>query len=166
RRPAAQVDDDRLAHHALERDLAQARTAVDEMVRCIDVRASVAAHREQRHVAHVACPDGLRLLDARRGVTRIHVLPGAVRDGHVERARGLHPALRNAPATPRSDAPCLPRAPSAAPRTASRRLTWSAMFFPAMSNAVPWPVDVRMSGSPMRSVTTRPKPTSFTAISP
>src|SRR5207245_3224170 len=60
-------------------------------------------------------------------------------------------------------AACSRRRPpsSAATRTASSRFRWSAFPVPAMSKAVPWPVEVRMNGSPTSKVTTLPKPRSF-----
>src|SRR5206468_4793318 len=89
-----------------------------------------------------------------------------LRARHRHAGRRHQAALPYAAARPRSGEPRVPRATSAATRIASSRFLWSARFLPAMSKAVPWPVDVRMSGIPMSSVTTRPKPTSLTAMSP
>src|SRR5581483_7011273 len=175
RRPAPEVGDDGLADHAVERHVPEAGPVGQEMIRGIDVRPRVAPHGEQREVAHVPAVDPALGGDRGHRVARIDVHAGPVRDGHVDDARPARDvdavsAHHTAPpwraASPGSAAPIRAAATSAATRSASSRFLWSATFLPAMSKAVPCPVEVRTSGSPTRSVTTVPKPSSFTAMSP
>src|SRR5438093_6063329 len=111
----------------------------------------------------------VRVADARRDVAARRRDQAAV-PGEAAEARDVagqrHTALPYAAASPGSAAPRRATAISAATRIASRRFLWSATFLPAMSKAVPCPVEVRMSGRPTSSVTTVPKPRSFTAMSP
>ena len=60
------------------------------MVRGVDVRPRVAAHREQRQVADVALRDAPGRLDLEHGIAGVDVHARPVRDGDVDHA----PALR------------------------------------------------------------------------
>src|SRR2546422_7017967 len=119
-----------------------------------------AARRDEERV-RVA--DACREVAARRGHQA--AVPGEAAEAR-DVLRQRHAALPYAAASPGSAAPRRCAAISAATRIASRRFRWSATFLPAMSKAVPCPVEVRMSGRPTSSVTTVPKPRSFTAMSP
>src|SRR5262245_33931683 len=171
RGPPTQVPDQRIADHAVERHLAELRPVGEEVVRRIDVRTRVAPEGEQRQVAYVALRDPPDRAHLGNGIARVDVLAGAVRHRDVYDAP-WHAWLPQAARPKRAASPgSLPRparpvATSAATRSASSRLRWSAMLRPAMSKAVPCPVEVRISGRPISNVTTRPNPTSLTAISP
>src|SRR5262249_41744847 len=134
--------DEVLGRRVTERDAARRD---EERVRPVDPRRDVPACRRDEPAVPGDAAEACYLLRERHAAA----LP-------CEAASPGSAAPRRATAT----------APSAATRIASSRFRWSATFRPAMSKAVPWPVEVRMSGSPTRSVTTVPKPSSLTAMSP
>ena len=94
-------------------------------------------------------------------VQRAHRAPADGTAAVEENGQMLHiPIVRALPRQLRARARC------AASSTAAIMLDGSAMFRPAMSNAVPWSTDVRMIGRPSVTLTDSPNARSFTGISP